>query len=55
LSKKRKNLGPVEVKGKTSIGFSTALSAVGFKGLRGRKNNIGVTGMWWTSQKMDQG
>lgn len=40
------NLGPVEVKGKTSIDFSTVLSAVEFKGLRGRKNNTGVTGMW---------
>lgn len=41
-----KNLVPVEDKGKTSIDFSIAVSAVEFKGLRGQRNNIGVTGMW---------
>lgn len=35
------------------IDFSSALSAEEFNGFRGRKNSIGVTGMWWTSQKMD--
>lgn len=39
------NLGPVEVKGKASIDFSSALSAEEFNGLRRRKNSIGVTGM----------
>lgn len=48
------NLGPVEVRGKTSVEFSSALSAEEFNGLRGGKNSIGVTGMWWTSQKMGQ-
>lgn len=48
------NLGPVEVKGKASIDFSSALSAEEFNGLRGRKNSIGVTGTWWTSQKMGE-
>lgn len=48
------NLGPVEVKGKTSIDFSSVLSAEEFNGLRGRKNSIGVTGMCWTSQKVGQ-